>query len=50
VLSPVLHRARPRSEIVRDRARAFSGFLRLLPAMAIERHRARTRARTATGK
>jgi len=50
VLSPVLHRARPRSEIVRDRARAFSGFLRLLPAMAIERHRARTRSRTATSK
>ena len=39
VISPMLHGERPRSEIVRDRARAFLGFLRLLPAMARERNR-----------
>jgi hypothetical protein len=45
----MLHRARPRSEIVRDRARAFSGFLRLLPAMAMERRRTQSRSRHTTG-
>jgi hypothetical protein len=45
VLSPVLRRARPRAEIVRDRARAFTGFLRLLPAMVKERRSARSRSR-----
>ncbi len=48
VLSPMFRRDKPRSEIVRDRARAFSGFVRLLPAMAMERRRARSRARGET--
>ncbi len=32
VLSPMLRRDKPRTEIVRDRARAFSGFVRLVPS------------------
>jgi GT2 family glycosyltransferase len=41
VVSPMLRGEPPRPEIVRDRARAFSGFLRLLPAMTRERRRSR---------
>jgi GT2 family glycosyltransferase len=39
VVSPMLRGDRPCPEIVRDRARAFAGYLRLLPAMARERRR-----------
>ncbi|HEY8215728.1 MAG TPA: glycosyltransferase family 2 protein [Acidimicrobiia bacterium] len=39
VVSPMLRGERPRPEIVRDRARAFAGFLRLLPAMTRARRR-----------
>jgi GT2 family glycosyltransferase len=39
VVSPMLRGEQPSPEIVRDRARAFAGYLRLLPAMARERRR-----------
>ncbi|MEX2256557.1 MAG: glycosyltransferase family 2 protein [Acidimicrobiia bacterium] len=47
LLSPALRGDRPSAGIVRDRVRAFGGFLRLLPAIARERGRTRTETRTA---
>ncbi len=43
MIRPVLHAHRPNTELVRRRLRAFAGYLRLLPAMLVERRRLRRR-------